>query len=133
METINDIIKKKKERQIVKYLKKNKLLLIILIHIGVLLFFFAYYYFFDGCFIKKMFHVECPTCGVTRAWIYLFHGDINKAFNMHPLFIPLTLMFLILVHIVPITKRFPFLKIGIFIFTILTCILTLIRYVIYVI
>ena len=113
--------------------EKNKWLTILLIHLGALLFIVSYYHFFDGCIIKKLFHIDCPTCGVTRAWLSLFKGDINMAFYYHPFFIPLTIMFLVLVHIVPITKRFKHMQLPILIFTSITCIATLIRYFIYVI
>ena len=29
--------------------------------------------------------IPCPTCGMTRAYISLFHGDFTSAFIMHPL------------------------------------------------
>jgi len=36
------------------------------------------FYFLDfGCIFKLCFHVCCPTCGMTRAIIELFNGNIN--------------------------------------------------------
>ncbi|MDP4151819.1 MAG: DUF2752 domain-containing protein [Bacillota bacterium] len=39
-----------------------------------------------GCLIKDIIGIPCAGCGMTRAWISLFHGDILNAFYWHPLF-----------------------------------------------
>ena len=57
---------------------KNILVLFILI---------AIFYMLDiGCIFKKLSGLSCPGCGMTRAWLSLFKGDIGKAFYYHPLF-----------------------------------------------
>lgn len=59
------------------------------------------YTFFDvvgiGCPIKFLTGVSCAGCGMTRAWICLFHLDIKGAFYYHPLFfLPIIYFFLFL-------------------------------------
>lgn len=39
-----------------------------------------------GCLIKNVFGIECPSCGVSRAWLALLKGDIVGAFGYHPMF-----------------------------------------------
>jgi hypothetical protein len=36
------------------------------------------------CVVKRVFGVECPACGVTRAAMALFHGDVAQAVRFHP-------------------------------------------------
>lgn len=38
------------------------------------------------CGIKFIFGIPCPSCGITRAYLSLFKGDIGSAFLYHPLF-----------------------------------------------
>ncbi|WP_086329406.1 DUF2752 domain-containing protein [Candidatus Enterococcus mansonii] len=38
------------------------------------------------CIFKHTFGVPCPGCGMTRAFIHLFHLDFKEAFYYHPLF-----------------------------------------------
>lgn len=39
-----------------------------------------------GCIIYAITGLNCPTCGMTRAWLALLSGDIEMAFYFHPLF-----------------------------------------------
>ena len=39
-----------------------------------------------GCPIKLLTGISCAGCGMTRAWLSLFTGDIATAFSYHPLF-----------------------------------------------
>lgn len=39
-----------------------------------------------GCPIYNVFGVQCPACGVTRAWLSVFRGDIITAMKFHALF-----------------------------------------------
>ena len=36
-----------------------------------------------GCPVYNLLHISCPTCGVTRAWISFFKGDIFTALTNH--------------------------------------------------
>lgn len=38
------------------------------------------------CSIRQTIGIPCPTCGMTRAWLCVFCGDMVSAFHMHPLF-----------------------------------------------
>lgn len=47
------------------------------------------------CPIKAITGISCPGCGMTRAWLSLLSGDLNRAISFHPLFFyPLTLLIL---------------------------------------
>ncbi len=46
-----------------------------------------------GCPFLRIFRIPCPCCGVTRAWLSFFRGDIQTAFAYHALF-PLLPLFL---------------------------------------
>lgn len=37
------------------------------------------------CMFKRLTGIPCPTCGSTRAVLYLSHGDIATAFFMNPI------------------------------------------------
>jgi hypothetical protein len=39
----------------------------------------------ETCMSRKLFHVSCPGCGLTRSFIYLAHGDWMASWNMHRL------------------------------------------------
>jgi hypothetical protein len=41
------------------------------------------------CLVATLFHVPCPGCGMTRAALALLHGDVARAFALHPLSIVL--------------------------------------------
>ena len=50
-----------------------------------------------GCPIRFLTGISCAGCGMTRAWICLFHLDIKGAFYYHPLFIlPAVYLFIFL-------------------------------------
>ena len=38
------------------------------------------------CYFKATLGIPCPGCGLTRAYISLFKGDLSSAFFYHPLF-----------------------------------------------
>lgn len=40
----------------------------------------------SACPVYLILGIPCPGCGMTRAWISLFSGDITKAFYFHPAF-----------------------------------------------
>ncbi|MDP4121153.1 MAG: DUF2752 domain-containing protein [Bacillota bacterium] len=47
------------------------------------------------CPFEKFFGIPCPGCGMTRAMLALFHGDIKSSLSLHPLAIPLIICILI--------------------------------------
>ena len=50
-------------------------------------------YFLDGtCFIKLIFNIECPTCGVTRALVCFLNADIEGYIEYNFLAIPFLLV-----------------------------------------
>jgi len=78
------------------------------------------------CPIKILFHIDCPGCGLTRAFIAFFTGNIRKAlhYNYSFIFWLLTIvLFIINRYIKPLKiKPFPVLFI-------ITCLITIIRYI----
>lgn len=40
----------------------------------------------SACPFYLLFGIPCPGCGMTRAWISLFCGEVTKAFYFHPIF-----------------------------------------------
>lgn len=47
-----------------------------------------------GCLIYRIFGINCPTCGITRAWLALLSGDVQLAFYYYPVFflLPVTVI-----------------------------------------
>ena len=73
-----------------KFNKQILLLLIILLVFGILVVFI-----FDiDCIFKKIFHIPCPGCGLTRAFKALLKGNILLAFNYNILTIPICIFLL---------------------------------------
>lgn len=64
--------------------------------------------FYFGCPFYELLHIQCPVCGVTRAWLSAFHGEFRRAFSYH-LFFPL-IPFLIPAFFLLDHKRFPYRK-----------------------
>lgn len=58
--------------------------LIVLIYV-ILLFFLQI-----TCPIKYLFKIECPACGITRAWISILRGDVLGSLRMQPMALPLS-------------------------------------------
>ncbi len=50
-----------------------------------------------ACLYKKYFGVECPGCGMQRAFIYLLKGNFLESIQTYPALIPLMIMFVYLV------------------------------------
>ena len=65
--------------------------------------------FFNGipCIFKSLLKINCPTCGMTRAFIGLFEGDLLKAISYNLLCIPCLLFFIyyIFIDIISIIKN----------------------------
>ncbi|MCI9170004.1 MAG: DUF2752 domain-containing protein [Lawsonibacter sp.] len=47
--------------------------------------------------------ITCPGCGLTRAWLCFFRGDLQLALSYHLLFLPTPLFILLFTH----RKLFP--------------------------
>lgn len=78
------------------------------------------------CPFRILFHIDCPGCGLTRAFISFFTGNISKAFHYNYSFI-FWLISIILFIIDRYIKPFK-IKIVLFSF-IITCLITIIRYI----
>ena len=64
-----------------KIKKSSVVILLLVVTLSVIA-----YIFKVGCVWKNVFEIECPTCGMTRAWEAFLHGRIREAFRYHPLF-----------------------------------------------
>ena len=54
-----------------------------------------------ACFYKSVFGVECPACGIQRAFIALLRGDIIESISLFPALIPTIFMLIFLVvHVI---------------------------------
>ncbi len=53
-----------------------------------------------GCLIKNVTNFPCPTCGTSRAIVYLFHGNFIQSILTNPLGIISLMLILISVSIV---------------------------------
>ena len=53
----------------------------------------ATYFLGHACPINLLFGVPCPGCGLTRACLCLFRGDVYGAIAMHPLVFTLPVIF----------------------------------------
>jgi hypothetical protein len=58
----------------------------------------------ETCWSRRLFHVTCPGCGLTRSLIYLAHGDWRASLATHRLGI---------VMAVAILAQFPYCAVGI--------------------
>ena len=78
------------------------------------------------CPFKLLFHIDCPGCGLTRAFISFFTGNIKEAFHYNYSFI-----FWLITILLFIINRYikPFKTKILSIFFIITCLITVIRYV----
>lgn len=57
----------------------------------------AWYYFRLPCVPRVLTGIPCPTCGLTRAWLYALRLDFGGAFRQYPMFwaVPLLVLFLL--------------------------------------
>ena len=49
------------------------------------------------CFYKSVFGVECPGCGMQRAFIALLRGEFVESFKLYPALFPTIVMLVFLV------------------------------------
>lgn len=56
-----------------------------------------------GCPVKFATGISCPGCGMTRAWLSAFAGDLDGAFAFHPLFwtVPVAFALLLMRNLMP--------------------------------
>ncbi len=47
------------------------------------------------CLLRRVAHVECTTCGLTRAFALLAGGEWRASFALHPLALPLAVQFVV--------------------------------------
>lgn len=84
-------------------MKRIKNLLIIL----VCLLLFIFFYIFEmkwNCPFKKMFHIACPGCGLTRSFISLINLDVISSIKYNILGIPIAIF--VFISIVFLIKDF---------------------------
>lgn len=77
-----------------KYIKV-KLVISILLGISILYFILKKFSKITGtnCFIRGIFGIPCPSCGISRAIISFLNRDLGMAFKYHPLFwLPLAVL-----------------------------------------
>lgn len=83
-------------------MKNKKKKEIISFHLLFLLIFLVYYvittYGGIGCPIRWITNFPCPTCGITRAWKATLKLDFAKAFEMHPMYIFITIFAWTVMH-----------------------------------
>ena len=86
--------------------------------------------FHKTCIIQILFHVDCPGCGLTRATIALFMGDIKSSlhYNYSCIFWLLTIILFIIDRYVKPLKIKPFPVLFI-----IACLVTIIRYILIVV
>ena len=80
-----------------------------------------------GCFFKSTFGIDCPGCGMTRAFFALLRGDLMGSLAYNPGLIPFLLTVIAL--IIQIKIKHPkggYYVMGLFIFTSLVAIINFI-------
>ncbi|WP_367172316.1 DUF2752 domain-containing protein, partial [uncultured Cetobacterium sp.] len=58
-----------------------------IIIIGLFSIFYVSFFNKSICIFYNLFGIPCLTCGITRAYIALFHLNLKKSFIFHPLFL----------------------------------------------
>ncbi len=84
-----------------KQLLKKALLQFSVFFLGVA----AVYFTGINCIFKKIFGITCPGCGMTRAYLSFFKGDIKSAFEFNPMFWSVPILFLAILRNGKITGR----------------------------
>lgn len=69
-------------------------------NVSIILFIILFYLILEGvgitCPIKFMTGISCAGCGMSRAWMAVFHLDFSRAFYYHPLYWTPPILILIL-------------------------------------
>lgn len=68
---------------------KDKLLTCVIFFVCLV----AYWYVQIPCLVKALFGIPCPGCGMTRAYIRVLHLDFVGAFQLHPMFWAMPILF----------------------------------------
>lgn len=84
--------------------EKTKLILRILLCLIILILLFAFS-LLAGCPVRKLTGIPCPACGITRAYLSLFKGDLSGAFNYHPLFFLAVPAFILVIRLLGSEKE----------------------------
>ena len=71
-----------------------------------LVFLLLYLVVLTGCPYCRIFSFSCPGCGLTRAWLSFFLGDIRQAFQYNPFFLPAPLFIVLYVFRDRIPQRY---------------------------
>lgn len=64
--------------------------IIILLTLAVIV--YAMWQLETGCLVQKVFHIPCPTCGMTRAFFALINGNVALSFELHPMLLSLPML-----------------------------------------
>ena len=72
----------------------NSYMLLLIVCIGV----YLNKVFNIGCVIRYITGIPCMACGLTRAYVYFFQGNIVEALKMHPVFFlaPIIVMYMLI-------------------------------------
>lgn len=58
-----------------------------------------------SCVFRELFGIQCPGCGMTRAYISLLKFDVLSAFRYHPMFWSMPLLYAYILFDLPIVSR----------------------------
>jgi hypothetical protein len=71
------------------------------------------------CFYKSMFGMECPGCGMQRAFVALLRGDLIASLKLYPALIPtMAMLVLLVVHIFYHLKNGAKILVSLFVFNV---------------
>lgn len=92
---------------VIHYMNKSSKILILISSIGIILIFLIYPEINIPCIFKKIFHLPCPACGITRAFKLIFKLKIIESFSYNILAFPLllTLNILFIINIIDIILK----------------------------
>ena len=77
----------------------KKVMKILLMHLLLITCMIGLILITDGlCIIRKVINFPCPGCGLTRAWLSFFNGDILSAINYNPCFITFPFILMLAIH-----------------------------------
>lgn len=77
-------------------LTKNNKIKILISYIGLIFLFLIYFEFNIPCLFKNIFHIPCPSCGMTRAFKLIITLNIIESFHYNILALPLFLTIIII-------------------------------------